>query len=161
MDILRIQPDRSVADIGAGSGWFTVLAAKRVGEKGRVFAVEINQDYIKHINERAKKEGFSNVVTVLGSEDDPKLTAGSVDAVLILNTYHEIAQPVRFLRNLRAPLREGARVGIIDRNGTGGNHGVAKDTVIEEAGRAGFVLVEEYDFVKAGRMDYFLVFQMK
>jgi ubiquinone/menaquinone biosynthesis C-methylase UbiE len=161
MDILKITEGKTVADIGAGSGWFTVRAAKRVGEKGKVFAVEINQEYIKHINNRAKKENFSNIETVLGTEDNPKLPENAVDAVLILKTYHEIAQPIKVLQNLRKSLKQGAFVGVIDRNGSGDDHGIAKETVIDEFRRAGFSLVDQYDFVKLDRMDYFLVFRYR
>jgi len=80
MDLLKIKEGRSVADIGAGSGWFTTLAAKRVGEKGKVFAVEINEEYIAHIKNRAIKENFKNIETVLGAEDNPKLAKDSIDA---------------------------------------------------------------------------------
>jgi predicted methyltransferase len=159
MDILKITTGKSVADIGAGSGWFTVRAAKRVGEQGKVFAVEINQDYINYINDRAKKENFKNIQTILGTEDDPKLAVNSIDACLILKTYHEIAQPVKVLENLKKSLKTGALLGIIDRNGKGDDHGLDKTQVIEEAKRAGFALKEEYDFTKADGMDYFLVFQ--
>jgi SAM-dependent methyltransferase len=161
MDILKIAEGKNVADIGAGSGWFTTRAAKRVGEKGKVFAVEINQEYIDYINNRAKKENFTNIQTVLGTEDNPKLTDNSVDAVLILKTYHEIGQPVKVLQNIRKSLRKDARLGIIDKNGKGDDHGIDKEKVIEEAKRAGFVLKEEFDFTKADGMDYFLVFQVK
>ena len=161
MDILKITEGKNVADIGAGSGWFTTRAAKRVGEKGKVFAVEINQEYIDYINNRAKKENFTNIQTVLGTEDNPKLTDNSVDAVLILKTYHEIGQPVKVLQNIRKSLRKDARLGIIDKNGKGDDHGIDKEKVIEEAKRAGFVLKEEFDFTKADGMDYFLVFQAK
>ncbi len=161
MDILQIKEGKSVADLGAGSGWFTTRAAKRVGEKGKVFAVEINQEYIKYINDRAKRENFTNIQTVLGTEDDPKLAAGSVDAVLILKTYHEIGQPVKVLRNIRKSLKKDALVGIIDKNGKGDDHGIDKEKVVEEAKRAGFVLKEEFDFTKPDGMDYFLVFRAK
>ncbi|MDQ3064244.1 MAG: class I SAM-dependent methyltransferase, partial [Acidobacteriota bacterium] len=67
MDILKISEGKSVADLGAGSGWFTVRAAKKVGEKGKVFAVEINQEYIDYIGNRARRENFSNIQTVLGT----------------------------------------------------------------------------------------------
>ena len=159
MDILKISEGKSVADLGAGSGWFTTRAAKRVGEKGKVYAVEINQEYINHINERAKKENFTNIQTVLGTEDNPKLSAKSVNAVLILKTYHEIGQPVKVLQNLRKSLKKNALLGIIDRNGNGDDHGIDKEKVIEEAKRAGFVLKEEFDFTKDDGMDYFLVFR--
>lgn len=159
MEILKIAEGKSVADLGAGSGWFTTLAAKRVGERGKVFAIEINQDYINHINERAKNEGYKNIITVLGTEDDPKLPANSVDACFILKTYHEIGQPVKVLQNLKKALKKDALVGIIDRNGKGDDHGIDKQKVIDEAKRAGFVLKEEFDFTKADGMDYFLVFK--
>ncbi len=159
MDILKISEGKSVADLGAGSGWFTTRAAKRVGGKGKVYAVEINQEYINHINERAKKENFTNIRTVLGTEDNPKLSAKSVDAVLILKTYHEIGQPVKVLQNLKKSLKKDALLGIIDRNGKGDDHGIDKEKVVEEARRAGFVLKEEFDFTKDDGMDYFLVFR--
>ena len=161
MDILKIKEGSSVADIGAGSGWFTVRAARRAGASGRVYAVEINEDYVKYIERRAAREKLPNVRTVLGSEDDPRLPAKSVDAVLILKTYHEIAQPVRVLKRLRAAMRDGALLGIIDRDGEGDDHGLDGEQVIREAGQAGFTLVEQHDFVKPDNMDYFLVFRAK
>jgi ubiquinone/menaquinone biosynthesis C-methylase UbiE len=150
-----------VADIGAGSGWFTVRAARRVGARGTVYAVEINRDYLKHIEERAAREGLANVRAVLGREDDPLLPAAGVDAVLILKTYHEIAEPIRLMRNVRRSLSPGALVGIIDRNGAGDDHGLDDRKVIAEAARAGFALVAQHDFVKADGMDYFLVFRAR
>ena len=162
MDALAITPGKAVADIGAGSGWFTVRAARRVTESGKVYAVEINPEAIRHIDERAQKEKLLNVKTVLGREDSPQLPADSVDAVLMLKTYHEIAKPVELLRNLRPALRRGARVGIIDRDGNGENHGVQKQVVLQEAEQAGYRLLEEHDeWVKADRMDYFLVLVAK
>ena len=161
MDVLGIKEGSSVADIGAGSGWFTVRAARRVGNNGAVYAVEINSDYLKHIEERAKRENLPNVRTILGREDDPLLPANSVDAVLLLKTYHEVAQPIRLLVRTREAMRAGALLGIIDRNDEPDDHGIDKATVIEEAGRAGFVLVSEHDFVKPDNVDYFLVFRAK
>jgi SAM-dependent methyltransferase len=157
MDILKIQKGKAVADIGAGSGWFTVRAARRVGASGSVYAVDINPEAITHIEARAKTENLSNVKTILSKPDDPMLPASSVDAVLLLKTYHEVAQPVELLRKLRAALKEGAEIGVIDRNGNGENHGVGRDVVIREAKEAGYDLSGKYDFVKDG-MDYFLVF---
>ncbi len=157
MDILGITPGKTVADIGAGSGWFTVRAARRVGEAGVVYAVDINPESIRYVGNRAQKEQLRNVKTILGKADDPLLPAGAVDSVLLLKTYHEVAEPVALLRNLRASLRPGARIGIIDRNGNGENHGVGRDVVLREATQAGYRLLEQYDFVKGDKMDYFLV----
>jgi predicted methyltransferase len=156
MDILGIAPGKSVADIGAGSGWFTVRASKRVGEAGTVYAVDINPDAIRYIEARIGTENLHNIKPVLGKADNPLLPA-PVDAVLLLKTYHEVAVPIALLRNLRSSLTAGARVGVIDRNGDGENHGISRDVVIREAKDAGYRLVEKYDFVKDG-MDYFLVF---
>src|ERR1700719_712950 len=159
MDILAIVPGKTVADIGAGSGWFTVRAAKRVGDAGTVYAVDINPEAIRYIESRIQKESVRNVKTILGKPDNPLLPA-PVDAVLLLKTYHEVAQPVALLRNLRSSLKPGAKVGVIDRNGNGENHGVAREVVIREANQAGYQLLEEDDFVKDG-MDYLLVFGAK
>src|SRR6185437_3978626 len=159
MDILGIVPGKTVADIGAGSGWFTVRAAKRVGDTGTVYAVDINPEAIRYIEARVRKENLHNVKPVLGKPDDPLLPA-KVDAVLLLKTYHEVAQPITLLRNLRSSLAPGARIGVIDRNGNGENHGVSREVVIREANQGGYRLLQQYDFVKDG-MDYFLVFSTK
>jgi cyclopropane fatty-acyl-phospholipid synthase-like methyltransferase len=161
MDILGVAAGKNVADIGAGSGWYTVRAAKRVGDNGIVYAVDINPEATRHIDERARKEKIDNVKTILSQPDDPKLPANSVDSVLMLKTYHEIARPVTLLQNLRTALRAGAKVGVIDRNGNGEDHGVARDVVIREATQAGYRLLESHDFVKGDKMDYFLVFTPK
>jgi ubiquinone/menaquinone biosynthesis C-methylase UbiE len=149
-----------VADIGAGSGWFTVRAAKRVGNTGAVYAVDINPEAIAYINRRIQQDGIGNVHAILSKEDDPKLLKNSVDSVLLLKTYHEVAHPVLLLENLRSSLRSGARIGIIDRNGQGDDHGVSRDVVIQEAAQAGYQLQEQYDFVKGDGQDYFLVFRL-
>jgi len=161
MDILGIVSGKNVADIGAGSGWFTVRAAARVTDSGTVYAVDINPEAIRYIENRVQKQHLSNVKTILSRPDDPSLPAGMVDAVLLLKTYHEVARPVALLQNLRASLRPGAQVGIIDRSGNGENHGVGKDVVIREAAEAGYELAEQYDFVKGDGVDYFLVFRVR
>ena len=160
MDILGIGENSNVADIGAGSGWFTTRAAKRA-TKGTVYAVEINQDYLNYIDERAKKEKLPNIKTVLDKGDNATLADNSVDAVLILKTYHEIEQPIRLLEGLKKSMRPKAKLGIIDRNGAGDDHGIEQQQVVKEAEQAGFKLVDKYDFVKPDGMDYFLVFQAK
>ena len=157
MDILGITAGKTVADVGAGSGWFTVRAARRVGDGGTVYAVDINPESIRYIEDRAQKEKLHNVKTILGKADDPLLPAGAIDAVLLLKTYHEVAEPVGLLRNLRTALRPGAKVGIIDRNGNGEDHGVGREVVLREAAQAGYRLRKQYDFVKGDKMDYFLV----
>lgn len=158
MDLLGIREGKSVADIGSGSGWFTVRAARRVGAGGTVFAEDINPEAIKYIDERARKEKLANIRTVLGTPDDPKLAPASVDAMLLLKVYHEIAHPVPVMKTLRASLKAGGKVGIIDRNGNGTDHGLNREIVEKEMGDAGYKLVAKYDFTKADGQDYFLIF---
>jgi cyclopropane fatty-acyl-phospholipid synthase-like methyltransferase len=158
MNMLGIEPGKNVADIGAGSGWFTVRAARHVTASGTVYAVDINTEAIEYITERARKEQLQNIKTILSKPDDPQLPSSSIDAVLLLKTYHEVAHPVVLLRNLRAALKPRAKIGIIDRNGNGANHGVNKDVVIREVTQAGYKLLDSQDFVKADGMDYFLTF---
>jgi len=161
MDLLGIEPGRSVADIGAGSGWFTVRAAQRVGPTGTVYAEDINPKAVEAIAERVKKEKLGNVRTVLGTPDDPRLAPKSIDAVLMLKVYHEIAHPIPVMRELRESLKAGAKVGIIDRNGNGADHGLDRKVVEQEMGEAGFRVEGRYDFTKADGQDYFLVFMAR
>jgi len=102
-----------------------------------------------------------NIKTILSTPDDPKLPADSVNAVLLLKTYHEVAHPVVLLKNLRKSLRPGVKIGIIDRNGDGTDHGVGKDVVVREAAEAGYQLLDSNDFVKSDGVDYFLIFEPK
>jgi SAM-dependent methyltransferase len=161
MDLLGITAGKNVADLGAGSGWFTVRAARRVGPTGAVIAEDINPLAIEYIGKRILKENLPNVRTVLGSPDDPRLPAGSADAVLMLKVYHEIAHPVPTMKTLKKALRPNAKVGIIDRNGNGVDHGLNHEVVVREMGEAGYKLVGTYDFTKADGQDYFLIFQVK
>ncbi len=158
MDLLQLKPGSTIADIGAGGGWFSVRAARRVGPNGRVIAEDINPKAIAYIQQRAQREHLANIVPVLGTPDDPKLTPNSLDAALMLKVYHEIAHPPLVLANLRAALKPGARFGIIDRNGNGGDHGLKESIVREEVEHAGFRQVARYDFTKADGQDYFLIF---
>ena len=161
LDLLEVRTGKSVADIGAGSGWFTVRAAARVGASGAVYAEDINPDAVAYIQKRAEKEKLANVHTVLGTVDDTRLLAASVDAVLILKTYHEFAHPVPLMEGVRKSLKPGGRVGIIDRNGDGTDHGILPDVVEREMGKAGFKRVGKYDFTKSDGQDYFLIFQAR
>ena len=159
MDLLGITPGQSVADIGAGSGWFTVRAAERVGPDGKVYAEDINPQAVQAIDKRARQAGLRNIATVQGTPDDPKLPPQSVDAVLMLKVYHEIAHPATLLRNLEPALKPGARFGIIDRNGNGADHGLDEAVVEKELSAAGFHRVGRYNFTKADGQDYFLIFE--
>jgi ubiquinone/menaquinone biosynthesis C-methylase UbiE len=161
MDLLHIKPGSTVADIGAGGGWFSVRAARRVAPNGRVMAEEINPKAIASIQQRARREHLGNIETLLGTPDDPKLSPNSLDAALMLKVYHEIAHPPLVLASLRAALKPGARFGIIDRHGNGADHGLNEPIVRAEVETAGFRQVGRYDFTKADGQDYFLIFEKR
>ena len=161
MDLLNLKPGSTVADIGAGGGWFSVRAARRVAPNGQVIAEEINPKAIVSIQQRAQREHLPNITTVLGTPDDPKLSPNTLDAALMLKVYHEIAHPPLVLASLRAALKPGARFGIIDRNGKGDDHGLNEPIVRAEVERAGFRQVARYDFTKGDGQDYFLIFEKR
>lgn len=158
MDLLSIASGKSVADVGAGSGWFTVRAAARVGASGSVYAEDINPAAIDYITDRAAKEKLPNVHPILGEVDDTELPVASVDAILILKTYHEFAHPIPLMTKLKSSLKPGAKIGIIDRNGDGTNHGIMPEVVEREMARAGYKRIGKYDFTKDDGQDYFLIF---
>jgi ubiquinone/menaquinone biosynthesis C-methylase UbiE len=159
MDLLGIQAGTQVADVGAGGGWFSVRAARRVGASGDVFAVEINSDYVEHIRARAEREKLSNVRALLGKESDPGLPPSSIDVVLLLKTYHELSQPLAVLQALHRAMRPKARLGILDRNGHGDDHGLDEAVVRKEVTSMGFTFRERHDWPSPEeRVEYFLVF---
>ena len=138
MDLLDIVPGKVVAAVGADSGWFTVRVAARVGPMGQVYAEDINPDAIDYIKNRAAKENLANVHTILGEVTDTRLPRSSIDAVLILKTYHEFEHPILLMKRLRASLRPGAKIGIIDPNGNGTDYGLMPDIVEREMSQAGY-----------------------
>ncbi len=162
MDTLKLHPGSNVADIGAGGGWFSVRAAKRVAggdRSGTVYAEDINAHAVEAIHDRATKENLPNIAAVLGTPDDPKLPADTLDAALMLRVYHEIAHPPTLLANLRTAMKSGGLFGVIDHPGHGDDHGINAEVVIAEVQRAGFRFVKQYDFTKGDQNDYFLVFE--
>ena len=162
MDALHVAEGTVVADIGAGGGWFTVRLARRVGPNGRVYAVDVQRLMIEAIQRRVQREGFTNVVPVLGDYDDPKLPADArTDAVLMVDAFHEMEDPVLMLRNIMRTLKPQGRIGIIDyREGDGGPGPDASErkppsVAISQAAAAGLKLIEQHTFL---RYQYFLIF---
>jgi predicted methyltransferase len=158
MDTLGLHAGSSIADIGAGGGWFSVRAARRVGATGHVFAEDINPTAVDAIRARAIKENLLNIEPYLGTPDDPKLPPASLDAALMLRVYHEVAHPPLLLASLLVSMKPGARLAVIDHPGRGDDHGINPDVVIAEVQRSGFHFVKQYDFTKADQNDYLLLF---
>jgi len=160
MDALSIADGSKVADLGAGGGWFTIRLARRVGPNGRVFAEDIQRSMIDAIQRRVARENLGNVITILGTVTDPGLPAG-LDAVLIVDAYHEIEQPVTLLRNEAKTLKPTGSIGIVNFTKDGGGPGpsmeerVDPEQVIADARAAGLELRRRENFL---RYQYLLIF---
>lgn len=123
MDLAGIRPGMTVADIGAGEGYYTVRLAKRVGPEGRVLAQDILAEVIDALGRRITREDWKNVSLKLGTVDDPKLPANSFDRVLMVHMYHEISEPYAFLWNLHPALKKDGEVIVVDANRPTEQHG--------------------------------------
>ena len=161
LDTLHLHAGSTVADIGAGGGWFSVRAARRVGPDGRVYAEDINPHAVESIHERAEREHLPEIVPVLGTPDDPKLAPDSLDAAVMLRVYHEVAHPPLLLEVLHHALKPGGRLGVIDHAGNGADHGINAEVVRAEVERNGFRFVGLYDFTKGDQNDYMELFKKR
>ncbi len=153
MDALGIADGSIVADVGSGGGWFTVRLARRVGPNGTVYAEDIQPQMIEATERRVLREGLRNVQTVLGTSHDPRLPESSLDAVLIVDTFHEMDNAVALLRNLARSLKPQGRIGIVDYKKQGGGPGpprgdrVDPATVVQSARAAGLKLHRQETFL--------------
>jgi ubiquinone/menaquinone biosynthesis C-methylase UbiE len=139
MSLLGVTPGLTVADIGAGSGYYTVRLARRVGTEGHIFAEDVVPEYLERLAHRVANEGLGSIVTIVrGDPHDPRLPAGSVDLALLVHMYHEVAQPYGLLWNLRAALRPGARVAVIDARKVTAQHGTPPDVLRCELAAVGY-----------------------
>lgn len=164
MDELGIAEAAVVADIGAGSGWFTIRLARRVGPNGVVFAQDVQPEMLAAISRRVTAEGLANVRPVLGRGSDPRLPAGVLDVALMVDAYHEIVDRVPLLRNLAKSLKPGGRIGVIDFRREGSGPGpaieerVSPETVVSDARKAGLRLLSQPTFLP---YQYFLIFGLE
>ena len=158
---LALKPDAVVADIGAGTGYFATRFAHIVSN-GRVYAVDTEADMVKHLTERAKREGLANLLAVKGEPADPRIPA-QADLIILVDVYHHVDDRERYFAKLRASLKPGGRVAIIDfrmdsPSGPPKAARIAPDQVKAELTRAGYALVQEHTFLPR---QYFLVFGAK
>jgi len=161
MDALGIADASVVADVGAGSGWFTIRLARRVGPQGIVYAQDVQQEMLNAITRRVQREGLGNVRPVLGRGSDPRLPARSLDAVLLVDAYHEIDDRVTMLANISRALKPQGRLGVVDFKlgasgpGPDAEERVSPDVVARDAESAGLRLVGTETYLP---YQYFLIF---
>jgi SAM-dependent methyltransferase len=159
IEALALAPDAVVADIGSGTGYFAARLARFV-PKGRVYGVDTEPDMVKHLAERARREGLANLVSIAGRPADPRLP-DKVDLVLMVDVYHHIAGREEYFRRLRGSIRAGGRVAIIDfrldsERGPPRRGRISPERVKAEMGKAGYAAVKEHAFLPS---QYFLVFE--
>lgn len=156
MALLGVGPGMRVADVGAGSGYYTVRLSPRVGPGGRVYAQDIVAGYLRKLGARVRGERLGNVTLVLGDPHDPRLPRDAVDLALLVHMYHEVEQPFGLLHNLRPALREGARVAVVDADRATSSHGTPPALLRCEMAAVGYRQVSFHDL--GGGSGYLAVF---
>ncbi len=154
-DAMLVKPGAVVADIGAGGGFFTSRLSTAVGAEGRVLAVDVAADALGRLRKRVADDALTNVTVVAGAVDDPKLAEGSLDAILIVNAYHEMTQHQLMLAKMKAALKPGGRLVIVEpiapsrrearREDQARNHEIGAEFVRADAKAAGFAEVALHD----------------
>jgi len=167
IEVLRLQPGQTAADVGAGNGEWSAALGRSVGARGHVYATEIEESKLEEIRRRAEEAGLHNIETILGSDESTGLPTACCDAVLLRLVYHHLTEPKRVAADLVQALRPGGRLAVIDflprdwlPDVPGvperGGHGVRPEDVIAEAEAVGFRLVERRDGWE-GRSEHFCV----
>lgn len=154
IDHLHVKQGDVIADIGAGTGFFSMLFAQRVGKNGLVYALDIDENMVKYLEKRSIKESLNNIKSILAPPNDPMLPKSSVDLIFICDTYMFIENRVQYLARLRDSLKNGGHLAIISFNQKAEIPGappphkmISRERTIQEAEKAGFALEAEYFFL--------------
>ena len=170
MQDLGVRSGSKVADVGAGGGYFTFRLAARVGAEGRVYAQDLDEKALTQIREHSQKEKIVQIETIHGTEDDPKMPASSLDAILVVDAFHEFSHVDAMMAGFRGALKPGGRLGVIDHTAPLGlkpaeymeRHNLPQETLIEQVTRSGLRLIS-FDADFAGPPGeahyYFAVFE--
>ncbi len=142
MDLADITPGMTVADIGAGEGYYTVRLATRVGEDGRVLAQDIDRDALERLGRRVERERLENISIKLGEADDPQLPVDSFDRIFLVHMYHEVTEPYAFLWRMWPALAAGGQIIVVDVDRPTNRHGIPPALLFCEFEAIGYKLVE-------------------
>ena len=160
---LQLRSGMDIADIGAGTGFYSLLFAQEVGSSGHVFAVDVTEDFVLNINRRAREQNLKNIHSVLSNQTDTFLAPDSIDMAFVCDTYHHFEYPQTMLASIRRALRPGGKLIIIDFRKISGVSSswvmshvrTDKQTVIQEIEQAGFKFQKESDLLKTNYMLWF------
>jgi ubiquinone/menaquinone biosynthesis C-methylase UbiE len=142
MDLAAIRPGMTVADIGAGEGYYTVRLAERVGADGRVLAQDISREALERLGRRVEKERLENISIKLGEAADPQLPTDSFDRIFMVHMYHEVTDPYAFLWRMWPALNAGGQIIVVESETPVGRHGLPHTLLFCEFEAIGYVLVE-------------------
>lgn len=151
---LNIKSDMVIADLGAGGGYFTLRFAKKLDQRGRVYAIDVNKDFLGFIKKEAQKQNIQNVTTVLVEKDGGNLPKSEFDLIFSRSVYHHLKNRSEYFENLSKNLKPEGRIAIIDYKPMGTmsftdvfGHNTPRDTIVKEMQNAGYTLVEEHKFL--------------
>jgi ubiquinone/menaquinone biosynthesis C-methylase UbiE len=161
LDALHLEPTASIADVGAGTGYFSVRIAKRIPQ-AKIFAADIEPDMVRYLRERARREQLTNLMPVQARAETASLPE-PVDVILVVDTYHHIEDRTQYFAGLKSSLRPKGRLAIIDfkadsPSGPPAQHRISPERVTEELNAAGYLLMETHRFLPR---QYFLIFQKR
>jgi ubiquinone/menaquinone biosynthesis C-methylase UbiE len=153
LDALQISPGMTIADIGAGVGYFSLRIARRVGHAGRVLAVEVQPEMLKLLKKNSDRDKAFNIDLILGTETDPQLPTATVDLALMVDVYHELQYPEEMMSNLREALKPDGRLVLVEYRGEDPavpikpEHKMTAEQVLKEIEPMGFQLKQRFDFL--------------
>ena len=163
---LKIQNGQIIADIGSGGGYFTYKFAKDVGEKGKVYAIDTNQEFLSYINKQANKQGLTNVVTIFNESKYPDLPKETFDIIFMRNVTHHLTNRIDYFKKLKEILKPNGKIAIIEYDEKGGffnfhrlhHHYIPQNILIKEMEQAGYTLNKSYNFLSE---QSFMTFTLK
>lgn len=162
MDAIGLKPGMVIGDIGAGRGRLAVWFADRVGPEGKVYANDIDEDALAHLERRCKQHGITNVETILGEVENPRLPEKSLDIAFMINVYHHLDKPVVLVRNIRPSLKSDGILAIVDadpeKSGLDDHHSTTKKDMLKQLDEAGYRVIRVEDLLQ---MDYIYICRPK
>ena len=158
MDAIGVKAGMVVAEVGAGRGRYVVRMAERVGDTGKVYANDIDEEKLEYLRHRCERDSIKNVETILGEVDDPLLPEGALDLVYLINTYHDLDEPVELMRNIKPALKPGGLVVVIEHDAeksTSTHHRIEQEVLFDQLGEAGYQVVRVETFLERDNINIF------